>query len=176
VTGEWSQRSGLTTFTLVPHRGRVISAKALSSVLVGVVSIPLAFAIGAVGNVVGTTIAGTDLVWDMSIAHGAYIVLGNVLGMLVGFMLGVLIRSSAGAIVAFFVFSFVIPPLLGFLAMTQDWFRDVQPWVDLDFQLAALLRGSFDAEQWSQLAATSALWLLLPLTVGLWTLVRSEVK
>ena len=27
ITGEWSQRSGLTTFTLVPHRGRVIRAK-----------------------------------------------------------------------------------------------------------------------------------------------------
>jgi ABC-2 type transport system permease protein len=29
VTAEWSQRSGLTTFTLVPHRGRVMLAKAL---------------------------------------------------------------------------------------------------------------------------------------------------
>src|SRR5688500_7416497 len=27
VTSEWSQRSGLTTFTLVPNRGRVILAK-----------------------------------------------------------------------------------------------------------------------------------------------------
>ena len=30
VTSEWSQRSGLTTFTLVPHRGRVILAKAIA--------------------------------------------------------------------------------------------------------------------------------------------------
>ena len=89
---------------------------------------------------------------------------------------GPLIRNSAGAIVAFFVFSFVIPPLLGLLAMTQDWFRDVQPWVDLDYQLAALLRGSFDPEQWTQLAAASGLWLVLPLVIGMWTLVRSEVK
>ena len=29
VTAEWSQRSGLTTFTLVPHRGRVLLAKAI---------------------------------------------------------------------------------------------------------------------------------------------------
>ena len=26
VTAEWTQRSGLTTFTLVPHRGRVVFA------------------------------------------------------------------------------------------------------------------------------------------------------
>ena len=60
VTGEWSQRSGLTTFTLVPHRGRVIAAKAISCVGVAVVTIPLAFGIGALGNVAGTAIAGVD--------------------------------------------------------------------------------------------------------------------
>src|ERR1700752_997111 len=27
VTSEWSQRTGLTSFTLVPHRGRIIRAK-----------------------------------------------------------------------------------------------------------------------------------------------------
>ena len=38
------------------------------------------------------------------------------LGLLVGFMLGVLIRSSAGAIVAYFVYSFVLPTLSALLA------------------------------------------------------------
>ena len=176
VTGEWSQRSGLTTFTLVPHRGRVISAKALSAVLVGVVSIPLAFAIGAVGNVVGTAIAGTDLVWDMSLAHAAYIVLANVLGMLVGFMLGVLIRSSAGAIVAYFVFAFVLPTLSMLLAQSQDWFEKLQPWVDFNFAQSRLFDVGMTSEHWAQLGVSSILWLVLPLAVGLALLMRSEVK
>ena len=38
ITSEWSQRSGLTTFTLVPHRNRVVSAKAVSSVAVAIAS------------------------------------------------------------------------------------------------------------------------------------------
>jgi ABC-type transport system involved in multi-copper enzyme maturation permease subunit len=176
VTGEWSQRSGLTTFTLVPHRGRVISAKAISSVLVGVVSIPVAFAIGAVGNVVGTAIAGTDLVWDMSVAHGASIVLGNVLGMLVGFMLGVLVRSSAGAIVGYFVFAFVLPTISGLLAGSQAWFRDLQPWVDFNYAQGALFNGDMTGEHWAHLGTAGSLWLLLPLTVGLVLVRRSEVK
>jgi ABC-type transport system involved in multi-copper enzyme maturation permease subunit len=176
VTGEWSQRSGLTTFTLVPHRGRVIAAKALSSVLVGVVSIPLAFAIGALGNVVGTAIAGTDLVWNMSLSHGAYIVLANVLGMLIGFMLGVLIRSSAGAIVAYFVFAFVLPTVSGLLAASQGWFRDLQPWVDFNFAQGALFNGDMTGEHWANLGSAGSLWLLLPLTVGLVLVRRSEVK
>ena len=58
VTGEWSQRTGLITFTLVPHRSQVILAKAITAVLVGLVSMLLAFAIGAVGNIVGSALNG----------------------------------------------------------------------------------------------------------------------
>ena len=135
-----------------------------------------AFVVGAGGNVVGSWISGNPTVWDQDRAAVPYLLLSLALSLAMGLVCGTLIRNSAGAIVAFFVFSFVIPPLLGLLAMTQDWFHDVQPWVDLDFQLAALLQGSFDSEQWTQLAATSGLWLVLPLMVGMWTLVRSEVK
>ena len=53
VTSEWSQRSGLTTFTLVPHRGRVITAKLVVAVAVGVAAMGLAFGIGALGNLIG---------------------------------------------------------------------------------------------------------------------------
>ena len=67
------------------------------------------------------------------------------LGLLVGFMLGVLIRNSAGAIVAYFVYSFVLPTLSVLLAGTQDWFRDLQPWVDFNFAQGALFNGSLTA-------------------------------
>jgi len=176
VTSEWSQRSGLTTFTLVPHRGRVIRAKAISAVAVGVVSMLLAFAIGAVGNLVGTAITGTDLVWDMSVMHLVYIVLGNVLGLLVGFMLGVLIRNSPGAIVAYFVYSLLLPTVFGLLAANQDWFRDLQPWVDFNYAQSALFNGSLTGEQWANLGVAGAIWLVAPLVAGLTILMRSEVK
>jgi ABC-2 type transport system permease protein len=176
VTSEWSQRSGLTTFTMVPHRGRVISAKAISSVGVGIVSIPLAFAIGAVGNLVGTAITGTNLVWDVSLTDGLYIVLGNVLGLLVGFMLGVLIRNSSGAIVAYFVYSLLLPTISGLLAASQDWFRTLQPWVDFNFAQGALFNGGMTGEQWAHLGTAGALWLVLPLAAGLALVMRSEVK
>jgi hypothetical protein len=136
----------------------------------------LAFAVGAAGNVAASWISGNDRVWDQGLASVPYLLLSLTLTLAVGFAAGTLIRNSAGAIVAFFVFSFVIPPILAVLAITKDWFRDVQPWVDLDYQLAALQAGGFDTEQWLQLAVTSGMWLLLPLGVGLTTLLRSEVK
>jgi ABC-2 type transport system permease protein len=176
VTAEWTQRSGLTTFTVVPHRGRIMLGKGIALVSVALPATAAAFVVGAAGNVVGAWVSGNETVWDQSLAAVPYVGLSLALSLAMGLVCGTVIRNSAGAIVAFFVFSFVVPPLLGLLAMTQDWFHDVQPWVDLDFQMAALLRGSFDPEQWTQLAAASGLWLVLPSVVGMWTLVRSEVK
>src|SRR5690606_13935047 len=85
VTSEWSQRSGLTTFTLVPHRGRVIGAKLAVIVLIGIGSMLVAASIGALGNLLGSAIAGVDTVWDLSVGNLSTIILANVLGMLMGF-------------------------------------------------------------------------------------------
>lgn len=176
VTSEWSQRTGLTSFTLVPHRGRIIVAKLAVCIGVGVVSMLVAAAIGAIGNVVGTAIAGTDPVWNVNVAELGYIVLGNVLGMLIGFMLGVLLRNSAGAIVGYFVYGFALPPLSMLLAANQQWFRDAQPWVDFNFAQGNLFNGTMDGTAWAQLGVTSVVWLIVPLAVGLVAVLRSEVK
>jgi ABC-2 type transport system permease protein len=176
VTSEWSQRSGLTTFTLVPHRSRVILAKAIASVTVGIGSMLLAFAIGALGNVVGTAITGTGLVWDMPFTDCLCIVLANVLGLLTGFMLGVLIRNSPGAIVAYFVYSFVLTGLLTVLAASQDWFESLRPWVDVNYAQGALFNGTPTGEEWANIGVTGICWLVIPLAVGLRLVMRSEVK
>jgi hypothetical protein len=176
VTSEWTQRSGLTTFTLVPHRSRVVLAKAIAVTLFAPLATLLAFAVGSLGNLVGAMMNGTPTVWDQGIVDGLHMVLANVLLILVGFTLGVLIRNTPGAIVAYFIYGFVAPGLLTLLALSQDWFRDLQPWVDPSHSQDALLQGSLTAEQWAQLAVTSGVWLVAPLVVGLLTLLRSEVK
>ena len=177
VTGEWSQRSGLTTFTLVPHRSRTILAKAIVAVSIGVVSMLLAFAVGALGNVAGSALAGVDQVWDVGAVDVLDIVLFNILNMLIGFMLGVLIRNSAGAIVAYFVYSFVLSTLSMVLAASQSWFKDIQSWVDFNWAQGALTDGgSMTGEQWAQLGVTGLFWLVIPLAIGLRMVLRSEVK
>ncbi|CAM3404824.1 ABC transporter permease subunit [Nocardioides dubius] len=177
VTGEWSQRTGLTTFTLIPDRRRVIAAKFLVTVAVGVVSMFVALAIGALGNIVGTAITGTDTIWNVSAQEFGFIVLANVLGMLIGFMLGVLIRNSAGAIVGYFVFNFMLPTLMMTLANLQEWFRDIWGWVDFSYAQSALFDGgSLTGEQWAQLGFTTLIWMVLPTLIGLRLLLRSEVK
>jgi ABC-type transport system involved in multi-copper enzyme maturation permease subunit len=176
VTSEWSQRSGLTTFTLVPHRGRIIAAKAIACIGVAVATILLAFVVGAVGNLIGTGIIGIESVWDLTVTNMATIVLANGLGVLVGFMLAVLIRSSAGAIVGYFIYSFVLPALTVVLAGSQAWFRHLQPWIDFKFAQGTLIDGTLTTQQWQHLGVTSAVWLVIPLCVGLAIVVRAEVK
>jgi ABC-2 type transport system permease protein len=176
VTAEWSQRSGLTTFTLAPQRGRVLLAKAIAAVLLAVPCAVVAFAVGALGNLIGTAVAGIPPVWDQDPADFGYFTLGNTLLLLVGFTLGALIRNSAGAIVGYMLYAFVAPGLLAFLALNQAWFRDARPWVDPKYNQDALLHGGFAAGQWAQLGVTSFLWLVLPLLGATVTLLRSEVK
>ena len=176
VTSEWTQRSGLTTFTLVPRRGRVLGAKLLAAVSVGIVSMGIALVVGVLGTLVGSMITGLDPVWNATPAEFGLIVLGSVLAMVFGFMLGVLIRNSSGAIVGYFVYTLVLPPLFGLLAMNQQWFADLQPWVDYQFAQSPLFEGSVSGEQWQHLAVAGTLWLLLPLAVGLVLVRRSEVK
>lgn len=176
VTSEWSQRTGLTTFTLVPRRGRVVAAKAVACVGVAVAAVPLALGAAALGNLAGTSLAGITPVWDVTATSLLTIVGSNVLGVLVGFVLGVLLRSSVAAVVAYFVHALVLPALAVVLAGSQAWFRTVQPWVDLRHAQGTLVDGTLTAAQWQHLAASAALWLLAPLAVGLVAVVRAEVK
>ena len=115
-----------------------------------------AFAVGAVGNVVGSTIAGTPTVWDLSVGHALTIVLGNLVSLSIGTMLGMLLRSSAGGLVMYFVLVLLVPNLSGLLAASQDWFKDLQPWVDLPFAQTYLFEGMHTGAQWAHVATAVA--------------------
>ena len=157
ITSEWSQRSGLTTFTYVPQPAAGWSGpRPSSAVIVAVASMLFAFAVGAVGNVVGSAIAGTPTVWDLSVGHALTIVLGNLISLSIGTMLGMLLRSSAGGLVMYFVLVLLVPNLSGLLAASQDWFEDLQPWVDLPYAQSYLFEGMQTGAQWAHVATTVA--------------------
>ncbi|WP_436699299.1 ABC transporter permease [Nocardioides sp. BYT-33-1] len=176
VTSEWSQRTTLTTFTLVPGRSRVLAAKLLNTLLIGFVGMLVALGVGAVGNLVTAMITGADAQWDISVSGFAQIVLANELGMMLGFVLGLLFRSSPAAIVGYFVVNLVLPGLSGALASTQEWWADNAGWFDVNETRFLLFDGSLTGQDWAQLGVTSALWIVLPLLIGTRLVLRSEVK
>ena len=97
------------TFTVVPHRGRVMLGKPIALVSVALPATVVALVVGAGGNFVGSWISGNETVWDQDLAAASYLLLSLALALAMGLACGTLIRNSAGAIVAFFVFSFVMP-------------------------------------------------------------------
>ncbi len=176
VTSEWSQRSGLATFTLVPSRGKVIAAKGVDALLVGIAASALAIGIGALGYLVGSTITGVERSWELSVTSTLLTILALMLSLSMGFVLGLLFRSSPGAIVGYFVYAMLLPALFGTLAGFQQWFADLQPWVDLNYSATMLYDNVPDTEGWLQLATSAGIWLGIPLLVGAWLLRRSEIK
>jgi ABC-2 type transport system permease protein len=71
----------------------------------------------------------------------------------------------------------VLPGILALLAQVRDWFADLQPWIDWNYTQVNLFEGATDtAKEWAMLGSTTAIWIVLPLIVGLLFLRRSEVK
>ena len=176
VSSEWGQRTSLTTFTLVPSRARVIGAKLAVVIAVGLVSLVVALAAGALGNLANAAIAGHAPIWDLDLGVLAQIVLADEIGMLMAFMLGVLFRNSPGAVVGYFVYALVLPGVSGALADAQQWWADHAGWFDLRSASIPLYDAGVTGQQWAQLAVSTLIWLVIPLAVGLRLLLRSEVK
>ncbi len=100
-----------------------------------------ALAIGALGHLLGSDARATPRRSGTSPRPNvATLVLANVIGLLIGFTLGVVLRSSPTAIVAFFVWSLVLPNALYVLGTVQEGFADVQPWIDFYYATSAALR------------------------------------
>ena len=170
VTSEWSQRTALVTFTLMPVRGRVLLAKVIAALLAGSAAIVLAVATAALATAAGgADDAWRGIGWDDLAKFG----LLQVTGVLQGLAFGLLFLSSAAAIVTFFV----LPTAFTIVANLWTALRDAAPWIDAGTAQQPLFRGvDLTTEQWWQVVSTTAIWVLLPFVVGLVRVLRAEVK
>lgn len=172
VTGEWSQRTTLSTFALEPRRERVIAAKVSAAVLmaVGVVVASLAWA--ALANVVAPLVTDADGGWSFGAEGLGRVVLFQVINVLVGTAFGLALLSTPLAIVLYFV----LPTLWSILGGTISALKTPAEWLDLSSTTTPLIDGDLTGEAWAQLGTSLALWLVVPLAFGLWRVLRSEIK
>jgi ABC-2 type transport system permease protein len=169
MTSEWSQRTTLITFSLVPHRSRVVAAKYLASVLLSLAALVVAFAVA----LAGTAIAAPDVadVWALPVALLVQIVVVVTTGMMGGVAFGAVALASAPAIVALFV----LPVVTGALGAIHA-LDGVARWIDPTHTLAPMTEHVMNATEWAQAGTTLAVWLALPMLIGLWRIARSEVS
>lgn len=173
VTSEWSQRTGLTTFALEPRRSRVVAAKFCASLVLGAGLIAAAALFGVIGNLIG----GGD--WEVTavvIVNG--FIVANVIGILVGFAIGMLLMNSPAGIVTYFIYTLVLPIAVGILSAFQQWFEDLAPWIEFNTAQTSLFSGDAmpTGEEWGQLLVSGTIWLVIPFVIGLLRLLRAEPK
>ena len=120
VSSEWSQRTALITFTLVPKRLRVMSAKVAAGIVLGVGVLVISLIVASVA------VLAVDGAWSMGFAVFGQICLLVVTGMLQGVAFGAAFMNSATAIVLYFVLPFVFTALAAIPAV-----EDVGRWVNL---------------------------------------------
>lgn len=179
VTQEWGQRTTLTTFALEPSRGKVIAAKTVAAVLLGLAAVLLAGVISAAAATVGGASDPWAGVETMRIVN---LTLIEVLAVLQGVGFGLLILNSAGAIVLFFA----LPIVVNLVAAFWSWLRENGAWIDISMAQSPLfgvdsmtgeqLDPSLTGEQWAQVAVTAIIWIVVPFVVGMVRVKRGEMK
>jgi ABC-2 type transport system permease protein len=135
VTSEWSQRTGMITFALVPVRSRVIGAKLIASLVLAGGMLAMAVGVVAAGALVAS--AGGDGTWsDVAPLIGqSAVYLGG--GMLTGVAFGMVVLASAPAIVALFAL-----PIAWTAVASLSFFADAAPWLDTRLALGPMPRRS----------------------------------
>ncbi len=173
ATSEWTQRTVLSTFSLVPSRGRVVGAKVLAAMALALAAVLFTVVMAAVAALIAPIFGESTSDWSLSAADFGQIIVFQQLNMLMGVALGTLLLNSALAIVLLFV----LPTVWGGLTDSIKGLQDVQLWLDTNTTWVGLVDPDMviHAEQWAHVGATAAMWIALPMAIGLARVLRREV-
>lgn len=171
VTSEWSQRTGLITFTLQPRRLAIAAAKWVAAMVVTIAVIIASFALAALFIWGASMIGGSDVKWSLPGNGWWTIPLMMLLYTTMGVAFGMLIQNTPGAICAY-----LFMPMVVSLLSLLDWARKAVAWVDIQQTMAPLQMGEVHSDDWKKLGVSLLIWLVLPLALGLVRLVKREVK
>jgi ABC-2 type transport system permease protein len=171
MTSEWSQRTALTTFTLMPRRGRVIAAKLIAAVLIAVATTAAAAALSAVGNLIAIGMGG-DGAWHIDAAVAGQLLVNQVVFVLMGCGFGALLLNSPLAIVLYFA----IPTVWSVLGEMVRWLHTAAGWVDINLTSVPLSEPGMTGEQWARFGVAALVWVALPLALGTARVLRREVS
>jgi ABC-2 type transport system permease protein len=171
VTTEWSHRTALTTFTLVPRRRRILVAKLAAAVIFALASVVVSLAFAAIGTALAGAFDRGDGSWSLPAATIGQAVVFQVLNVVMGVGFGMLLLSSPVAIVSLFV----IPAAFMIITQLVTAIKDVLLWLDINTAMGPLSSGSMTGPDWEHLGTSSLLWIVVPLAIGGIRLLRREV-
>lgn len=178
VTSEWGQRTSLVTFALEPHRGRVLLAKFVTVLALAVATMALALLLAAAGAALQGAL-GESASWEVDAGPLFWSFMTQLLYFVMAFGLGLVLLNSAAAVVLYYVVALLLPLMVwGPVYGLVSWGPDVIPWFDLGFAIAPLTTPEMPRPDavYGQIATSTLIWVVLPVTVGLRRALRTELK
>jgi ABC-2 type transport system permease protein len=165
-TGEWSQRSVMTTFTQEPRRIRVLNAKLVASLMLGSGAAVFGGVVTAAGIGLAAT-SGRALEANLSFGTIAGYLLYLLLNVLGGVAIGALLQNSATAIAAYFALNTAVA-LLGEISTL------VNHWIDTETIWTWVLRNNWGGHV-PQILVSVLIWVAVPLAAGVVRTMRRDV-
>jgi ABC-2 type transport system permease protein len=165
-TGEWSQRSVMTTFTQEPRRIRVLNAKLAVSVVLGGSGAVFGGVVTAAGLALAAT-SGRALEANLSAGAITSYLLYVLLNVLAAVALGSLLQNSAAAIAA----SFALPAAFALLGTASTL---VSEWIDMSTPWNWVLENDW-AGHVPQISFSIVFWVAVPLAAGVVRTLRRDV-
>lgn len=167
VTSEWTQRTALTTFALVPNRSRVMVAKIVAGLLRAGVQLTISVSIVAVGLLVASPGDGAwSDAWPLIGQSAVNLTAGTCLGM----AFGALLLSPAPAVVLLFAL-----PVAGYAVLSLPGLAGVAPWLNYADNLGQMTVDVMGAAEWAQTGTSLVIWMVLPLLAGLRRVTHGEI-
>lgn len=170
ITGEWTQRAGLTTFTLEPNRSRLIASKVVAAFALCAALLVVVVVVSALANLAGMPIKSGAGSWDLGAAELRPMLVGVAIFASFGIAMGMVTLNTPAAIVAS-----LFGPLAGAIILAIPGLRRTSAWTSL-FDAWGRLWDSNSADTWLHLAGAVSLWIVVPLGIGAYRVLHSEVK
>jgi ABC-2 type transport system permease protein len=169
ICGEWSERTTLTTFTLVPSRWRVLGAKLGASAIVSTIALAACLLSTFVCvDLFGRAPGGAgSLPW--AVIAQAWLYLGS--GMAMGLAFGAAILLTAPAIVAYLLLPTVWDAVVGGI----NGLSGIARWLDSTPTLSPLTQQPMSGTQWAHAVTTFAVWIGIPIVIGWARIGRGDI-
>jgi ABC-2 type transport system permease protein len=165
-TGEWSQRSAMTTFTQEPRRIRVLNAKLAVSMVLGGGGAVFGGVVTAAGLALASA-SGRALEANLSVGAITSYLLYVLLNVLAAVALGALLQNSAAAIAA----SFALPAGFAVLGKASTLVSD---WIDMSTTWNWVLENDW-AGHVPRISFSIVFWVAVPLAAGVVRTIRRDV-
>ncbi|MGK5554637.1 ABC transporter permease [Actinomadura kijaniata] len=172
VTTEWSQRTSLATFTLVPDRHRVAAAKLAAGWALALALTAASVLVAVAGRAAGEVLDRSGGSWELPPGQLGKTLLLALVAVSMGTAFGMLFMNTPLAVVLFFL----LPNLWSMVGAMVAKLRTAAAWLDTNSTMTAITEPGVTALEWSRLAVSLTVWLLLPLAAGLARLHHREVK